>query len=324
MMSVKKLWLKWMEKILHPSETEQPFQGKFNADSDRRLARFFGFFLVLSIGVGMYMGAMEIVQTIIYDRPPTDSNWVVKVSPAYHPTPKTRSNAKPTKRPRPNKSGGGPTKGKPTGKKAYGKLFELAAVSKSSQHEAFEGLNQSFRDIKNTLDKITGLKKRGKSDIPNVRKGMEDVGFNRGASMSRGNGDLLDGIDPGDGNPQRIKPIRESFPNIRPPSESQIGLGSEGSRRSKASILRTVRRHMPGLRHIYNKHLKRNPGMLGKIVAKFKIAPSGRVVSVTIIRTTTGVGTFDVEVQQAIKRWRFETIQASGNDVVTIPFNFSE
>ncbi|MFC1585648.1 TonB family protein [Fibrobacterota bacterium] len=111
---------------------------------------------------------------------------------------------------------------------------------------------------------------------------------------------------------------------LKPPSASEIDMGQAGSRRSAASILRVVRQHMPGLRHTYNKHLKKNPGFSGKIHIKFDIAPSGKTVRVSIVSTTTGVSAFDAEIKNKVRRWRFEPITGKGNDIVTIPFTFSE
>jgi len=81
---------------------------------------------------------------------------------------------------------------------------------------------------------------------------------------------------------------------------------------------------MPGLRHTYNKYLKKNPGFAGKIKLKFLIAPSGKTISVDIAGSTTGVGDFDAEVKNKVRRWRFEPISAKGNDTVIIPLTFSE
>ncbi|MDB5051346.1 MAG: TonB family protein [Fibrobacteres bacterium] len=94
--------------------------------------------------------------------------------------------------------------------------------------------------------------------------------------------------------------------------------------RSTASILAVIRSHSPGLRHLYNMHLKMRPGMAGKITLRFAIAPSGQVVDVGLAGSTTSAPDFDAQVLEKVMSWRFEAVKAIGNDMVTVPFNFSE
>ena len=101
-------------------------------------------------------------------------------------------------------------------------------------------------------------------------------------------------------------------------------MGQASGQRSTASILRVIRQHTPGLRHTYNKHLKSNPGFAGKVTVRFSISPSGRVVNIDIVSSTTGVSAFDSEIKGKIRTWRFEAVKGKGNDTVTVPFTFSE
>ena len=93
--------------------------------------------------------------------------------------------------------------------------------------------------------------------------------------------------------------------------------------RSAADIMKVVRQRTPGLRHIYNKFLKKKPGFQGKVTLKFTIAPGGEIISISIASSTTGYGVFDGEVKNAVSRWKFSKVK-SGNTTVTIPFTFSE
>jgi TonB family protein len=105
---------------------------------------------------------------------------------------------------------------------------------------------------------------------------------------------------------------------------SAIEISNEGRFRSSESILKAVRSHAPGLRHLYNTYLKANPGMGGKVTVRFAISPSGLVVDAAVDRGTTGNPEFEEKVLAQIRSWRFEAIKAIGNDIVTVPFNFSE
>ena len=87
--------------------------------------------------------------------------------------------------------------------------------------------------------------------------------------------------------------------------------------------MKVVRQRTPGLRHIYNKYLKKQPGFAGKVTLRFTIAPGGDIISISIASSTTGYGEFDNAVKNTVKRWTFSKVK-SGNTTVTIPFTFSE
>ena len=87
--------------------------------------------------------------------------------------------------------------------------------------------------------------------------------------------------------------------------------------------MKVVRQRTPGLRHIYNKFLKKKPGFQGKVTLKFTIAPGGEVISISIASSTTGYGEFDSSIKNAVGNWTFSKVK-SGNTTVTIPFTFTE
>ena len=110
--------------------------------------------------------------------------------------------------------------------------------------------------------------------------------------------------------------------SITTPSERDIAVTGDGNR-STADIMKVVRQRTPGLRHIYNKFLKKKPGFQGKVSLKFTIAPDGGITSIKKVSSTTGYGEFDDEIKSAVSRWKFGK-GASGNTTVTIPFTFTE
>jgi TonB family protein len=107
-------------------------------------------------------------------------------------------------------------------------------------------------------------------------------------------------------------------------SEISVDQIQNGASRSTASILAVIRAHSSGLRHVYETRLKLNPGLAGKVTLRFAIAPSGQVVDVGLAGSTTSDAAFDAEVLRQVMSWRFEPVKAPGNDLVTVPFNFSE
>lgn len=98
----------------------------------------------------------------------------------------------------------------------------------------------------------------------------------------------------------------------------------------KVLFIQIIRRRTPGLRHIYNKHLKKSPSFSGTIVFRLNINADGSVQKVQIDSTTTGNTDFDAEVQKAVGRWNFQNMNSGvvaklNTDVVaTFPVQFYE
>ena len=90
----------------------------------------------------------------------------------------------------------------------------------------------------------------------------------------------------------------------------------------KVLFIQIIRRRTPGLRHIYNKHVKKNPGFSGTIVFRLNINADGTVQKVQIDSTTTGNRAFDEEIRKAVSRWNFP--KKNSEDVATFPIRFYE
>jgi TonB family protein len=84
-----------------------------------------------------------------------------------------------------------------------------------------------------------------------------------------------------------------------------------------------VNARMPELKNRYNNSLNLKPGFNGKVTLKFTIAPSGEIVSISIVSSTTGYAKFDNDVKNMVATWKWKVIE-SGNTTATIPFNFTE
>ena len=109
-----------------------------------------------------------------------------------------------------------------------------------------------------------------------------------------------------------------------------------GDEHDKDSILKVIRQRTPGLRHIYNKHLKKNrakaylknnqdnvnPNFNGMIVFKLNVNADGSVKKIEIQSSNTGNKNFDDEVKRALNRWKYPKLKSS--EVVTFPITFFE
>ena len=178
---------------------------------------------------------------------------------------------------------------------------------------------RNSKDIDKVLKDVVGLQTTDKTVLVG-RRGKADGGFNEGQGYAEGgSGDGLGSLLGGGGGGIATK----ARGTIKTPSARDIDMGAGGGSRSAADIMKVVRQRTPGLRHIYNKYLKKQPGFAGKVTLRFTIAPGGDIISISIASSTTGFGEFDNAVKNAVKRWTFSKVK-SGNTTVTIPFTFSE
>ena len=93
-----------------------------------------------------------------------------------------------------------------------------------------------------------------------------------------------------------------------------------GSRSAK-DVLEIMHQRKPGLRHVYNKFLKKKPGFEGRVVLRLEIAPSGEVVRTAVAYSSTGYEEFDNAVRDYVGQMTFGEVE-SGNAKVTIPLTF--
>ena len=93
-----------------------------------------------------------------------------------------------------------------------------------------------------------------------------------------------------------------------------------GSRSAK-DVLEIMHQRKPGLRHVYNKFLKKKPGFEGRVVLRLEIAPSGEVVRTAVAYSSTGYEEFDNAVSDYVGGIPFGEVE-SGSAKVTIPLTF--
>lgn len=109
--------------------------------------------------------------------------------------------------------------------------------------------------------------------------------------------------------------------HVKVPQKSEIEIVGGGHAETDL-ILRVLKQRTPGLRHIYNKHLKKNPGFNGKVVLDLTITSDGSISSAVIKSSTTNYDEFDKDVRTLVSRWKFQ--KSAGEATVTVPFVFSE
>jgi TonB family protein len=299
-------------------------------ESDKRLGKFLGVFAIVGAAFVGYAATMEVIVPVaLYSTTKDDTSTVVmKLADVEKKTDEQKKKEKKNAPPKPRTKAGGGGKprgrGNPNAPVTQAALKLISSRSTSSSLTSYDLMNQKFaKDLDKVINNVAGLTKTGQTRLGG-RRGKVDGGWNDGYAVGGSGGvdDLLGGLWGGDAGPLGVK--AKGGLGLKAPSASDIDMGQESGQRSTESILRVIRQHTPGLRHTYNKYLKTNPGFKGKITLKFAIAPSGSIVELTIVGSTTGVSEFDQEIRDKVRTWKFEPVKGKSNDVVTVPFTFSE
>ena len=317
-------------------EKQNAFIASLMPDSDKVMARVASVSLIVALSLGFWASTYErIIDEIMFDPPSkTELGVTVMMDPQKEvkkqDTPKTTSKNK-SKDVSDKKMGkkneeskGGKPKGPGDPRQALnrGVLKELAIRTRKAGLQAYDLMNQKFaKDVGKVLRDVNILVKTGQTRI-GERRGTRDFSFNPGsvAGGSGGIGEGLGNIFSTGGTKLATSGLRG---HITTPKPNQIDMGAGGGSRSASDIMKIVRQRTPGLRHVYNKHLKKKPGFQGKVTLKFTIAPGGEIISMNLVSSTTEYSAFDNEIKDAVARWTFGKIK-SGNTTVTIPFTFTE
>jgi TonB family protein len=302
-----------------------PLVAALMPESDKKMGAIAGGSVLVALALSFWASTYEmVVDEVIFDSSEGPDLTAQMSMDEKKEEKKEEKKKEEPKKPRKKAGGGGKPRGKgqPNAPQTRGVLKLLTAQTKTASAAAYDLMkNQKFtKDIDKVLKDVAGLQTTGKT-VLGGRRGKADGGFNEGYAEggAGGIGDGLAGLFGGGGGGISTK----AKGNIKTPSARDIDMGAGGGSRSAADIMKVVRQRTPGLRHIYNKFLKKKPGFQGKVTLKFTIAPGGEIISISIASSTTGYGEFDGEVKNAVSRWKFSKVK-SGNTTVTIPFTFSE
>ena len=295
-------------------------------DSDKKMVRIAGVSLLVAIVLCFWAAAYEVVVDDFFIEP-TNAPEIKATMNIIDKKEEKKVDKKPEHKPRetprrnPGEGGKPIGKGNPRAPLNRGVIRALEAQTANASAAAYDLLTQKFsKDIDKVLKNTNGLQVTGKTKIGEVR-GKVDGGFNQGM-FAGGSGGIGNDISNLIGGPAGAISTK-AMGNIKPPKDNEIEWGSGPASRSAADIMKVVRQRTPGLRHVYNKHLKKVPGFQGKVTLKFTIAPGGEIISIATVSSTTGNSEFDNEIKNTVGRWKFSKVK-SGNTTVTIPFTFTE
>ena len=307
-------------------QTPESFIASLLPDSDKKMVRIAGVSLLVAILLCFWAAAYEVVinDSIFVDTPTTEITATMNIIDKKE---EKKPDKKPVRKPKniyrkkPGNSGKTVGRGNPRAPIRRSVLHMLESQTANASADVYKLVNQQFaKDIDKVIKNSNGLQVTGKTKIGEIRGKISD-GFNQGM-FAGGSGGISNDITNLMGGPAGAIST-QSMGNIKAPKENEIEWGSGPASRSATDIMKVVRQRTPGLRHVYNKYLKKMPGFQGKVTLKFTIAPGGEIISIALASSTTGYSEFDNEIKNTVGRWKFSKVK-SGNTTVTIPFTFTE
>jgi hypothetical protein len=120
-----------------------------------------------------------------------------------------------------------------------------------------------------------------------------------------------------------LKPSKHSVGILSEPTLTYVTGGAVGGR-SRESIFRTLMENMQTLRYAYNRWLREDPTLKGKMTVKFAIDEFGKVLHCEIVDSFTDKPEINNRVAEIIKRWNFGKVDKPGDITeVVYPLVFS-
>lgn len=174
---------------------------------------------------------------------------------------------------------------------------------------------EKFSDLDAELDKMSGLQKTQNIDVLN-RKVVKSK------DISVAHKEEIDDLIASVGAPKTIDLTKKGDFVIQRP-ESIEGAASSNTKRDPDAINAIVASHKSSIRMSYEKYLRRDPNLSGKISVRFTIAASGNVTDIKILENSTGNSDLEDEIIRKIKMWQFDPIN-DGDVTVTYPFVFAQ
>lgn len=201
----------------------------------------------------------------------------------------------------------------------------LALLTSSSAYAAGEemadvisGSRQSGGDLDKKIARLTSLKSSSRSGAGGAGgssvKGTREQG-------SAGIDEMVSGL----GNAEDETFVRGGELVVSmDDTEFEGDAGSAGSGRDPSEVQSVILGHNKTIQYCYERELKRNPTLRGKLTVRFTITPSGRVKNVEIVASTLNNRSVERSIVNRIRRWNdFGSIAASfGNTTVRQTYAF--
>lgn len=230
---------------------------------------------------------------------------------------KTESSAKKKSGVKKKGTGGGEGEKPIEMKGVLGLIAGVGATQQSSDAIGFLIDQGMVKELDQMLGNATLKKGRGNGTGSGIGDGTGDI-FDDILAVGSAGGidDLISDVD----GVETVDMKKQGRVEIQQPSKmtgSQAALGQ----RSPESIRAVINSQEGRIKYTFNKYLRRNPNLRGKISLDVTIKADGTVSRITLLESTVGDPDFVRDIMNIIRRLKFSAI-AEGEVTVNLPFVF--
>ncbi|MFH0918779.1 MAG: AgmX/PglI C-terminal domain-containing protein [Fibrobacterota bacterium] len=168
-------------------------------------------------------------------------------------------------------------------------------------------------DLDAVLRNVTGVQRAGsEADMEVKLTTRRVVESSQAVSIA----DMVSGFGRTEKTLQKLGDIQVSKPKT-------VGNAVNSANRNDQTIMAYVKSNMRSIMAEYNRLLKANPSLSGKITVRFTILANGTVTDVEISETTVDDAALQDRILRVVKNWMFPAIAENEGDItVNFPFVF--
>lgn len=168
-------------------------------------------------------------------------------------------------------------------------------------------------DLEKALGELDGLKRSGEAGAGGIITKGKGKAIQKGTRSTEGGtiGELI----AGKGLATSSDVQRKGNIVVEQVSAIADEKGIKSESRDPDQVSEVINRHNSSIQYCYQRELKKNPGLKGKLVVRFTVTPGGKVKDVKVISSTLGSPSIERCVISRIKRWDdFDAIDPSKGD----------
>jgi TonB family protein len=175
------------------------------------------------------------------------------------------------------------------------------------------GQNVKSVDLDAALRGVTGVTRAGsEADLSVKLTTRRVVETNQKVSIA----DMVQGFG-------RTEKTLDKLGDIQVSKPKTIGAAPQSANRDENVISAFVKKNMRSIEAEYNRLLKADPALNGKITVRFTILPDGRVTDVDVVESTMDSDALKQKILRVVGNWVFPSIaEGEGNLTVNFPFVF--
>jgi TonB family protein len=195
----------------------------------------------------------------------------------------------------------------------------FAAITSSSDEPASGGM---VRDLIGTGDVAGNISDFAVSGKSFTRKDADASERGRQRRETRAEGGSIAGSELRSAESAQVE--RRGDVGISEKPQEIEGEAVQSAERTYQAIGQIIKEQQARLKYVFEKFLKRDPNLSGKLLIRFTILANGTTTNVSIVSSSTGNPEFDETISRYVKRWEFSAIpETNGSVTVVYPFVFT-